>query len=81
MNIKEILKNKKVLISLAVTVLIIVLVIFIFNNRNDGMAQGGVVKTYYKVFTKEKARQKPSLNIRYHLKNRRFVQHVGIHNA
>ena len=35
----------------------------------------------FKVFTKEKARQKPSLIIRYHLINRRFVECVGIHNA
>ena len=54
MDIKEIFKNKKVITSLAVTVLIIIFIIFAFNNRNDGMAQGGVVKTYYQVFTKEK---------------------------
>lgn len=62
MNIKEIFKNKKVITSLAVTVLIIIFIIFAFNNRNDGMAQGGVVKTYYKVFTKEKKWSKWSKN-------------------
>lgn len=62
MDIKGISKNKKVLIPLIITVLIIVFIIFIYNNRNDGMAQQGIVKTYYKVFTKENKWSKWSKN-------------------
>lgn len=52
MDIKKILKNKKVLISLAVTVLIIIFVIFIINNKNDGMENTGISKVKYRTYTK-----------------------------
>lgn len=54
MDIKEIFKNKKVLISLAVTVLIIIFIIFIFNNRNDGMSNTNKVSIYYKTYSNGK---------------------------
>ena len=52
MDIKKILKNKKVLISLAVMVLIIIFIIFIFNSKNDGMENTGISKVKYRTYTK-----------------------------
>lgn len=53
MDIKKILKNKKVLISLVVIILIIVFIIFIFNNKNDGMENINDISIYYKVYTSD----------------------------
>lgn len=53
MDIKKILKNKKLLISLVVVILIIIFIIFAFNNRNDGMENINDVGVYYKVYTSD----------------------------
>lgn len=52
MDIKKILKNKKVLISLVVVILIIIFIIFAFNNRNDDMENAGISKVKYRTYTK-----------------------------
>ena len=62
MDIKKILKNKKVLISLAVTVLIIIFVIFIINNKNDGMENINDASIYYRTFTSKNGWSKWSKN-------------------
>ena len=52
MDIKKILKNKKLLISLGVVILIIIFIIFAFNNRNDDMENAGISKVKYRTYTK-----------------------------
>lgn len=50
MNIKKILKNKKIIISVLAVILIVALIL-VFNNKNDGMLNTRKVSIYYKTYT------------------------------
>ena len=54
MDIKKILKNKKVLISLVVVILIIIFIIFVINTKNDGMSNTNKVSIYYNTYSNGK---------------------------
>lgn len=76
MNMKELFKNKKiVLIILVFVILIVGSAIILVNNKNDGMENVKGLNIYYKVYTEEKGLNKwyknglSNSNKNYNIKN------------